>query len=290
MILEGDTNMTLGEKIKNIRTNLKLTQAEFANELYYSHHTVSKWELGINIPTYSDIELICSTYNIPLSEMLDIPVLLKENPYYEAILSTLYEFQLVSSTKELVNEIADKMVTYSINIDSIGKEKIVNIICINLDELEKMGHIKRTKTENFDVIQMTHKGLSSAKAILSVNRECEEFWFGTYLYENKDALTIYEELKKNISCHTKNPVMYQSELDEINEFISTRERIIEMIFGLYDNVKPNFDIGKTVIWNMRKTKLLNLNPNIESRPIISMMLSNIKEHKEENNFDVRNSI
>ena len=272
--------MALSEKIKNIRTNLNLTQAEFADKLYCSHHTVSKWELGINTPTYSDIELICSTYNIPLSEMLDIPVLLKENPYYEAVLSTLYEFQLISSTKELVNEVVDKMVTYSINIDVNAKEKIINTICVSLDDLEKMGYIKRTKTEKFDVIQMTHKGLSSTKTVLPVNRECEEYWFGTYLYENNNASAIYEELKKNISCHTKNPVMYQSELDENNEFISARERVIEMIFGLYDNVKPNFDIGRTVIWNMRKIKLLNLNPTIKSRPIISMMLSDIQEYQE----------
>lgn len=181
--------MTLGEKIKNIRTNLKLTQAEFADKLYCSHHTVSKWECDINKPTLSDIELICSTYNIPLSEMLDIPVFLKENPYYEMILSTLYEFQLIASTKEMKDEVVDRMVTYSVRIDHDGKEKIIDTIRTSLDTLEEMGYIKRTKTEDFDVIQMTHLGLSSTKSVLSVDRECEEYWFGTYLYENKNALT-----------------------------------------------------------------------------------------------------
>lgn len=278
--------MTLGEKIKNIRTNLKLTQAEFADKLYCSHHTVSKWECGINTPTLSDIELICSTYNIPLSEMLDIPVFLKENPYYEMILSTLYKFQLIASTKEMKDEVVDRMVTYSVRIDHDGKEKIIDTIRTSLDTLEEMGYIKRTKTEDFDVIQMTHLGLSSTKSVLSVDRECEEYWFGTYLYENKNALTIYKELKENISAHLKNPVMYQSEIDEINNFITTKERIIEMVFGIYDNVEASFDIRKTFFGSKRKLKLLELNPDVKSRPIISMMNSCMKEYQEENNDDV----
>lgn len=261
--------MVLSEKIKSIRMNLNLTQVEFADKIYCSHHTVSKWELGINIPTFSDINLICDTYNISLAEMLDIPVLLKENSYYEVILSVLYEFQLIASTQELINEIIDKTVTYSVNVDGKFEGEITNIVYISFDDLEKMGYIKRTKTENFDVIQMTHKGLVAVKSILSVNKECEEFWFGMYLYENKDALIIYEELKNNISFHLKNPVMYQFESDE------TKERIIEMIFGIYNNVKSNFDADEIITWNMRKIKLLHLNPNIEARPMISIICSNV---------------
>lgn len=79
--------------------------------------------------------------------------------------------------------------------------------------------------------------------------------------------------------------MYQSELDEINNFITTKERIIEMVFGIYHNVEASFDIRKTFFWSKRKLKLLELNPDVKSRPIIST-ISCMKEYQEENNDDV----
>ena len=42
---------TIGQKIKEIRIKLKLTQSEFATILGYNYKIVSNWENGRNTPT-----------------------------------------------------------------------------------------------------------------------------------------------------------------------------------------------------------------------------------------------
>ena len=101
--------MNLAEKIKEIRTEQNMTQKEFADRLCVSHHAVSKWETGDNTPTLPTLQLICDTFDVPIAELLDIPLQLNDDPYYMAILSTLHEFQLICRMDELEEKILEQM-------------------------------------------------------------------------------------------------------------------------------------------------------------------------------------
>lgn len=104
MMNEGNIDMDIGSKIKEIRKDMHLTQKLFAEKLCVSHHTISKWENNINIPTLSDIQLICRVYNVPVTEILDIPVQIMEDPYQKDIMAALYEFQLICNYEELTEK------------------------------------------------------------------------------------------------------------------------------------------------------------------------------------------
>lgn len=54
----------MNERIKRIRKELKLTQAEFGKSLGISDAAVSKIESGINTPAENTIKLICATYHV----------------------------------------------------------------------------------------------------------------------------------------------------------------------------------------------------------------------------------
>lgn len=118
---------------------------------------------------------------------------------------------------------------------------------------------------------MTHDGLVAAKSCIKLDTSKEEFSFGEYLYENKNAADIYEELMYNIRHLIKNRKMYQSEAEESERFACSRSRIIEMVFGLYDNMKDeDFTWDHIVLWNKRKLGLLAMNRDTEEKLILMM--------------------
>ena len=72
--------MTIGEKIKQLRTSQKLTQKELSEQLNVSSQAISNWERGQAYPDISNI--------IQLSDLFDISldVLIKEDSDFKDVL------------------------------------------------------------------------------------------------------------------------------------------------------------------------------------------------------------
>ena len=267
--------MNIGSKIKGIRKDMHLTQKAFAEKLYISHHTVSKWENNTNIPTLSDIQLICKVYNVPVTEILDIPVQIMEDPYQKDIMAALYEFQLICNYEELMEKMLSQYLKTLIRVSSDTSEQIksqiINSVKKAISDLAQKKYIVQTKTEDYNIIQMTHDGLVAAKSCIKLDTSNEEFSFGEYLYENKNAADIYEKLLYNIRHLIKNREIYQFEAEESERFACSRSRIIEMVFGLYDNMKDeDFAWDHIVLWNKRKLSLLAMNRDMEEKLILML--------------------
>lgn len=60
----------LGEKLKEQRMSLGLTQQEVAEHLHVSRQTISNWEVGRNFPDIPMIISISDYYHISLDELL----------------------------------------------------------------------------------------------------------------------------------------------------------------------------------------------------------------------------
>ena len=58
--------MTLGQKLKKLRTDKGLTQKDLADQLHVTFQTVSKWESDINEPDFSTLK--------ELSKILDCSI------------------------------------------------------------------------------------------------------------------------------------------------------------------------------------------------------------------------
>ena len=59
--------MELGFKIRELRKNLKLSQADFAQKIGVSPKTIAFWENGNNEPTKNSLFTICNKCNLPLN-------------------------------------------------------------------------------------------------------------------------------------------------------------------------------------------------------------------------------
>ena len=62
--------MKIGEKIKIIRENKKISQENMAKSLHVSYQAVSNWERGKSYPDISNIIMISDLYNISLDELI----------------------------------------------------------------------------------------------------------------------------------------------------------------------------------------------------------------------------
>lgn len=63
--------MTVGEKIRVLRTNNNMSQAALANRLHVSEDAVQKWEVGKNKPCLEDLKKISEIFCIDLMELID---------------------------------------------------------------------------------------------------------------------------------------------------------------------------------------------------------------------------
>ena len=62
--------MSLGEKIKQLRTEYKLTQEEFAEKLFVSRTAVSKWETNRGYPSLDILKQIAIMFNTTVDNLL----------------------------------------------------------------------------------------------------------------------------------------------------------------------------------------------------------------------------
>lgn len=63
--------MTLGEKIKALRTQRGITQEAFAEYLNVSRSAIAKWESDIGVPEIINLKAIAKTFGISIDELLD---------------------------------------------------------------------------------------------------------------------------------------------------------------------------------------------------------------------------
>ena len=62
--------MTLGEKLKKLRTDKELTQEELAEILYVSRTAVSKWESGRGYPNIESLKAISKYFLVSVDDLL----------------------------------------------------------------------------------------------------------------------------------------------------------------------------------------------------------------------------
>lgn len=63
--------MTLGEKIKELRIENKLTQEELANKLGVTRQAISKWEQNLALPDTNNLISISKIFNVKVDELIN---------------------------------------------------------------------------------------------------------------------------------------------------------------------------------------------------------------------------
>ena len=221
----------IGQFIKNIRKENKLTQKELADKLGVTYQAVSKWENGKNVPDISIIKEISKMFNVDIDEILDGEKKDKKKSLYPLFLVSLlivllvlgyifydktdnYEFKTISTTcsdfkisgSAAYNK--DKATIYISNVEFCGKEdttKYKKITC-TLYETYKDTKTKISdcdKKKNIDLedflkevqVKVDHSSKTCKnlnKSSLTLEIEAKD--------ENNKTITYTIPIKLNDSC------------------------------------------------------------------------------------------
>lgn len=63
--------MTLGEKIKNLRNNIGLTQEQLASKLNVSRQAITKWESDKGMPDIENLKALSKLLNVSIDYLVD---------------------------------------------------------------------------------------------------------------------------------------------------------------------------------------------------------------------------
>ena len=64
--------MNIGDRIRDLRKEKKLSQSELANVLFTSQDTISLWELGKSLPGANDIIKLAKFFNVSSDYLLGL--------------------------------------------------------------------------------------------------------------------------------------------------------------------------------------------------------------------------
>lgn len=103
----------LGEKIKNQRIKLGLTQQQFADQLYVSDKTISSWECGRTIPDINTLFKISNLLNINLYNLVETNYNNLENLEIEVKIKSTKEEQ--ERVKNIIKEQNDAVICHLID-------------------------------------------------------------------------------------------------------------------------------------------------------------------------------
>ena len=127
--------MTLGEKIKLLRTSNQLSQESLAALLGISRQSVSKWEKGISNPSSEKLIRLSEIFKISVEDLLDEQINMQKN------LNTFHYFKDIFRKKRIcipiVVFLSLFLITYltSMYLESIGFHKDIVLFLVSLSGL-----------------------------------------------------------------------------------------------------------------------------------------------------------
>ena len=70
--------MNLSEKLMELRKGRGLTQEQLAEEMNVSRQAISRWELGVAVPSLENLIKLCGLYGVPLDYLINDAATIQE--------------------------------------------------------------------------------------------------------------------------------------------------------------------------------------------------------------------
>ena len=221
----------IGQFIKKIREENKLTQKEMADVLGVTFQAVSKWENGKNVPDISILKEMSKMFNVDIDEILDGEKKDKKKSLYPLVLVILlivllvigyifygnnsdYEFKTITTTcsdfkisgSAAYNK--DKATIYISNVEFCGKEDTTKYKTITCTLYETY---KDTKTKISDCDKKKNTNLEDFLKEVQINTDhssktCKNLSKSSLTLEieakddNNKTITYTIPVKLNDSC------------------------------------------------------------------------------------------
>ncbi len=186
----------IGKFISSCRKDKNLTQGELAEKLNLSINAISKWERGISLPDYSNIQILCDILGITLNELFAGEHIEKKDIEKQAevnIISILKSLKLKDKKYKILKLICIIIVIFSI------------VICTRFI-LVKRGYITDDNLRYTKMYINGEKNIKGNVDIYKFGKLSIDFDIGVNKYGYavfKDPKKALKSLKKNYSSGIK---------------------------------------------------------------------------------------
>lgn len=182
----------IGNFISLCRKNKKLTQEELAEQLNVSANAVSKWERGVNLPDYSNMQVLCEVLGISLNEFF-AGEHIKENEL---------EKQSERNILGILKFTNEKDIKYKILIIVISTLLVISFVILGKNALVKFGFMMN---DNLKYSQIYIAGEGNIKGNVDINKyeklnidyEVGANKYGEAVFKNPNK--AFKRLKKDYS-------------------------------------------------------------------------------------------
>jgi len=116
---------TIGNKIKQLREKLNLSQDDLASKIEITPNTISRWENHVYKPRIDDLEKLAIFFNVNLSAFLPDEYQTGDSPEISALMSAASELTK-DDIKELVRYAEYRKVRKIIESKKIDKGEVNN--------------------------------------------------------------------------------------------------------------------------------------------------------------------
>ena len=118
----------IGEKIKELRINNKMTQKDLAEKLYVTAQAVSRWENGEVEPSLSTLVEIAKIFNVSIDELLNLDIK-KEPVTPEVIVEKEYVYNEVPKQHLTLCESCNKPIYEQKDLVRVNDKFGSKVIC-----------------------------------------------------------------------------------------------------------------------------------------------------------------
>ena len=202
--------MEIGQKVKELRKNLNLTQKDFSEKIGVSVKTIVFWESGENEPSKSNLFTICNKCNLPLNYFEEIKQNVNKNvSFLEDIIKIPYWSEL---PEELKHPEYPYVLAQRVSIEKGWNVRPENLCIVPMvgDKLSKYWY--PINDGDILIIDTSHNYIRGNGVYFATSRNNTRFWVREMQVLVNDDLEI-----KGFSPSGNNTrVLTRKELEEVD--------------------------------------------------------------------------
>lgn len=242
----------IGKYIAELRKKNNLTQEQLGEKVGVNGKSVSKWERGLNIPTFANIEALASVFGITISELLQTEKKDSKEINEEFLAESVKFYN--KKKRKIFLKISIFVILLSIMsffvlffINNYNKNRVYNIISLN-SEYSIRGYIFYSQERNIILInkldyQGNLVGTSDEPYVKKIKVYILGDQGGMYSYENEyfepllysEALSDFSLNIEEIKGHRTNLLDYDSDMSKLTiyiEYDNEQNKTIKEIINL----------------------------------------------------------
>ena len=217
-------NDKIGQFIKKLRKDNKMSQDDLAEKLYLTRQAISSWETGKTIPNVDNIKDLANIFNVSMPE--------------------IYQGEIINN-KQTINDIFHSIL--KLEIKRYKKYTILSLILFILVFVSFTIYYFITYYNNISVYSIT-VNTNDYKVYGIINRSVNNFYFNLQLDHPVDELCLIHD-NQNILCEVNSNFIVFTEKAGYGELISIKDK------NRFENIIFNLDIKVT---NNNETKYYKL--------------------------------